>query len=303
MRSKGGRLSAPRGFGDSDPWSFNRLPPSRRMRPARGGETIWLTDLRLLQPTCSQTADLSMGHERPDREVWAVVERPWSRCPSGQRRRRSRRLARPRREASDPVSLAEAISRDGSDQRLAAAATRPAAGRARRRSTHTVALAGGDEEGRERLARRLTLGRRGLRRRITAGCASLWRRGRAPAREGWGRRPSRAGREVWAAAERRAAVLAKLPEQPMEAEVRAVCATLGVSRVTLFRWLKRYRKTGRTSALLPRRRGPSQGMDPLPPEVLAVVERAIFRISTRRGGVRRGRAYGARSRPIVAERG
>ena len=89
----------------------------------------------------------------------------------------------------------------------------------------------------------------------------------------------------------------------MEAEVRAVCATLGVSRVTLFRWLKRYRKTGRTSALLPRRRGPSQGMDPLPPEVLAVVERAIFRISTRRGGVRRGRAYGARSRPIVAERG
>jgi putative transposase len=75
----------------------------------------------------------------------------------------------------------------------------------------------------------------------------------------------RADREVWAAAERRPAVLAKLPEQPMEAEVRAVCATLGVSRATLFRWLKRYHKTGRTSALLPRRRGPPQGMAPLPP--------------------------------------
>jgi len=83
----------------------------------------------------------------------------------------------------------------------------------------------------------------------------------------------RADREVWAAAERRAAVLVKLPERPAEAEIRRACAALGVSRATLFRWLKRYRETGRTSALLPRRRGPPQGMAPLPPEVLAIVER------------------------------
>src|SRR5271169_5702578 len=83
----------------------------------------------------------------------------------------------------------------------------------------------------------------------------------------------RADREVWAAAERRAAGLVKLPERPSEAEVRTACATLEVSRATLFRWLKRYRETGRTSALLPRRPGPPQGMAPLTSEVLAVVER------------------------------
>jgi putative transposase len=83
----------------------------------------------------------------------------------------------------------------------------------------------------------------------------------------------RADREVWAAAERRAAVLVKLPERPSAAEVRTACVALGVSRATLFRWLKRYRETGRTSALLPRRPGPPQGMAPLTSEVLAVVER------------------------------
>lgn len=83
----------------------------------------------------------------------------------------------------------------------------------------------------------------------------------------------RADREVWAAAERRAAVLVKLPERPSEAEVRTAYAALGVSRATLFRWLRRYRETGRTSALLPRRRGPPQGMAPLTPEVLAIIER------------------------------
>jgi transposase-like protein len=53
----------------------------------------------------------------------------------------------------------------------------------------------------------------------------------------------RADREVWAATERRAAVLVKLPERPSEAEVRTACSALGVSRATLFRWLKRYRET------------------------------------------------------------
>src|SRR5271163_259952 len=30
----------------------------------------------MLRPACSQTADLSMDHERADREVWAAAERP-----------------------------------------------------------------------------------------------------------------------------------------------------------------------------------------------------------------------------------
>jgi hypothetical protein len=45
----------------------------------------------------------------------------------------------------------------------------------------------------------------------------------------------RADREVWAAAERRVAVLVKLPERPTKAEVQTACAALGVSRATLFR--------------------------------------------------------------------
>jgi putative transposase len=83
----------------------------------------------------------------------------------------------------------------------------------------------------------------------------------------------RADLETWNAAERRAAALARLPERLSEIDVEAACAALGVSRATLFRWLKRFRDEGRTSALLPRRPGPPQGMAPLAPNVLAVVER------------------------------
>jgi hypothetical protein len=47
----------------------------------------------------------------------------------------------------------------------------------------------------------------------------------------------RADREVWAAAERRAAVPVKLLERPTKADVRTAWLS-----ATLFRWLKRYRE-------------------------------------------------------------
>ena len=77
----------------------------------------------------------------------------------------------------------------------------------------------------------------------------------------------------WAAAQRRAEVLSELPERPSGERLRDAMAALGVGRTTLFRWLKLFRDGARTSALLPRRRGPNSGMRPLPPEVLAIVER------------------------------
>jgi putative transposase len=79
--------------------------------------------------------------------------------------------------------------------------------------------------------------------------------------------------QAWAGAQRRADILSRLPERPSEALIREAMTALGVSRTTLFRWLKRLRKDARTSALLPRRRGPNSGMRPLTPEVLSIVER------------------------------
>jgi putative transposase len=78
---------------------------------------------------------------------------------------------------------------------------------------------------------------------------------------------------VWAAAQRKAEILSKLPERPSEAAIRDAMNALAVSRPTLYRWLKRFRETARTSALLPRRRGPQKGMASLAPEVLPIVER------------------------------
>ena len=79
----------------------------------------------------------------------------------------------------------------------------------------------------------------------------------------------------WAAAQRRADVLSKLPERPSGEQIRDAMAALGVGRTTLFRWLKRFRESARTSALAPRRRGPHFGMRPLAPDVLAIVETAF----------------------------
>jgi putative transposase len=89
--------------------------------------------------------------------------------------------------------------------------------------------------------------------------------------------------EAWAQAQHRAGILANLSKRPGEAEVCDAMRALGVSRATLFRWLKRFRQDGRTSVLLPRRRGPEAAMQPLDPAVLAIVERHFQKLyATRR---------------------
>jgi putative transposase len=91
------------------------------------------------------------------------------------------------------------------------------------------------------------------------------------------------GSEAWEEARRRADILAKLPDRPGDLEVSEAMAVLGVSRSTLFRWLKRFRQDDRTSTLLPSRRGPNAGMQPLDPTVLAIVERHFQKLyATRR---------------------
>ena len=79
--------------------------------------------------------------------------------------------------------------------------------------------------------------------------------------------------EVWADARRRADILSKLPDRPADAAIQDAMESLGVSRATLFRWLRQFRKDHRTSALVPRRRGPHPGMQPLSAAVLSIVER------------------------------
>jgi putative transposase len=89
--------------------------------------------------------------------------------------------------------------------------------------------------------------------------------------------------EEWVQARRRAEILSKLPERPGTAAVHAAVSALGVSRSTLFRWLKRFRQDNRTSTLLPRRRGPNTGMRPLDLAVLAIVEEHFDKLyATRR---------------------
>ena len=77
----------------------------------------------------------------------------------------------------------------------------------------------------------------------------------------------------WKEAERRAKVLAALPEQLEQSDVELATAELGISRATLFRWVKQFREDGRTSALLPVPRGPKRGMQQLDPEVEMIVSR------------------------------
>ena len=87
----------------------------------------------------------------------------------------------------------------------------------------------------------------------------------------------------WQEAQRRADVLSKLPDRPCAAEVRSAMTALAISRATLFRWLKRFRQDERTSTLLPGRRGPSTGMQPFAPAVLAIVEQHFQKLfATRR---------------------
>jgi len=89
--------------------------------------------------------------------------------------------------------------------------------------------------------------------------------------------------QQWREALRRADILSKLSERPGDADVRDAMGKLGISRATLFRWLKWFRQDCRTSALLPRRRGPNAGMQPLDPPVHAIVERHFEKLyATRR---------------------
>ncbi|MCP3468600.1 hypothetical protein [Bradyrhizobium sp. CCGUVB23] len=80
----------------------------------------------------------------------------------------------------------------------------------------------------------------------------------------------------WREARRRAEILARLPDRPGEAEVRSAFGELRISRATLLRWLKRFLQDDRTSTLLPRRRGPNAGMQPLDSAVLIIVDGSHF---------------------------
>lgn len=92
--------------------------------------------------------------------------------------------------------------------------------------------------------------------------------------------------EAWAAAERRASILAALPERPGAAAIRGAMRELEAGRATVFRWLKRLREDDRTSALLPHRRGPRSGTRPLAEPVLVIVERHFRELyATRRGPI------------------
>lgn len=86
----------------------------------------------------------------------------------------------------------------------------------------------------------------------------------------------------WREARRRADVLSQLPERPDNAEVRDAMAKLGISRATLFRWLRLFRQDKRTSTLLARRRGPPAGMKPLTHPSIPLPS-DISKTSTRRG--------------------
>lgn len=77
----------------------------------------------------------------------------------------------------------------------------------------------------------------------------------------------------WKEAERRAKVLAALPEQFGQGDVEQATTELGISLATLFRWVKQFWEDGQISALLPVPRGPMRGMQPLEPEVEAIVSR------------------------------
>jgi len=78
-------------------------------------------------------------------------------------------------------------------------------------------------------------------------------------------------------------VLSRLPERPNAAEIAGAAAVLAVSRATIFRWLKQFRLDGRTSTLLPRRPGPSEGIQPFDLPVLVIVEQHFRQLyATRR---------------------
>lgn len=72
-----------------------------------------------------------------------------------------------------------------------------------------------------------------------------------------------------------AEVLRRVPSRPSQAELVDVAAELGISRATLFRWLKRFRQDDRASALINRKAGRRPGIDAFDPDVKVIVDEAI----------------------------
>lgn len=79
----------------------------------------------------------------------------------------------------------------------------------------------------------------------------------------------------WADALARAECLRRLPARPSPGEIADAMAELGVSRSTLFRWLKRFRQDDRVSGLVDRKPGRRSGIDAFAPEVKAIVDEEI----------------------------
>ncbi|PZN95068.1 MAG: plasmid replication initiator-like protein [Hyphomicrobiales bacterium] len=82
--------------------------------------------------------------------------------------------------------------------------------------------------------------------------------------------------EEWAGALARAEVLRRLPKRPSPGEVADATAELGVSRSTLFRWLKLFRADERAAVLIGRKPGRQRrGVDAFEPELKTLVDEAI----------------------------
>ncbi|MCP3036907.1 Mu transposase C-terminal domain-containing protein [Xanthomonas euvesicatoria] len=83
--------------------------------------------------------------------------------------------------------------------------------------------------------------------------------------------------EAWAEAQRRAAVLAPLinMDRPSKTLVAEAGSHLGVDVVTVYRWLKRWRREGSISALAPQPSNGGRGKSRLRPEVEAVLAQSI----------------------------
>ena len=79
----------------------------------------------------------------------------------------------------------------------------------------------------------------------------------------------------WEGVLARADVLRRLPERPSKAEIADAVAELRVSRSTLFRWLRQFRRDERATAVIGRRPGRRPGIDAFGPELKVLVDEAI----------------------------
>lgn len=85
-----------------------------------------------------------------------------------------------------------------------------------------------------------------------------------------------AGDREWESAVARAEVLRRLPSRPSPGEIADAMAELGVSRSTLFRWLKLFRDEERAAVLVGRKPGRQRrGIDALEPALKTLIDEAI----------------------------